>query len=64
MEISVCFSWALDPQLFNISFSLFAVILFMTHLFMTQTHLLWQEKPRENVIRLWLLFDDDVVVMQ
>ncbi len=27
VEISVCFSWALDPQLFNISFSLFAVVL-------------------------------------
>ncbi len=54
--MSVCFSCALDPQRFNFSFSLFAVILFMKHL-------LWQEKPRENVIRLCLLFGNDVVVM-
>ncbi len=41
VEISVCFSWALHPQLFNISFSLFAVSLFI------ETHLLWQEKPEK-----------------
>ncbi len=57
MEISVCFSGALDPQLFNISFSLFAVIVILKRIYYGK------EKPRENVIRLWILFDNDEVVM-